>query len=156
MWHTNYLQFRYWNGKNMLYSGKMCSPDFKDWWENWSQSHIEDDAEPLEIMQVTELVDKNEKAIYFGDIVEFSFHDKESGEEYGGTALVVPTIGGGAGIRYEWSEYIEELVAIDQHGGQQEGIWNDDELWTIEVIGNKYRNPFLLMDCGAGLPTFKD
>lgn len=152
--HYNDIEFRFWQGTKMIYSGSICESGFQEFWENWTQSHIQDEADLMPIMQKTELEDKNKKPIYFYDILEYSFHDKTSGEEYGGTGLVVPVMGGGAGIRTEWSEYTEELVAI-LDGGSQEGIWNDDDLWSFEIIGNMYENKHLLMDNGAGLNPFK-
>lgn len=151
---TKDLQFRFWQGTKMEYSGAMCCPGFQEWVDQWTQGHIQDDTDLMPVMQMTVLKDKDGKEIYFDDIVEFSFHDKESGEEYSGTALIVQTIGGGAGIRHEWSEHIQELVAI-QNGGIQEDIWEDENLWTFSVIGNMHETPHLLMDNGAGLPHHK-
>lgn len=87
--------------------------------------------------------DDKKQEIYFDDIVQFSFDDEESNEHFGGTALMIETMNGGAGIMHDWDDYAMELVAVDE-GGEIEDIWPDSTMWKIEIIGNLSENPELL------------
>ena len=98
----------------------------------------------LVLMQYTGFEDKNGKEIYFDDVVKFSFHDKDCPEEnYGGTAVIDTTMSNGVGILYDFDCDRSKVVAVDD-GGEMEDLWEDDDLWTVEVIGNIYENPELL------------
>ena len=119
--------------KNIVLA-KQQPPSLEDDWDNGL----------LEWMRGTGLKDMHGKEIYFGDIVKFSWHDEDCPEEnYGGTAAVVETLNGGAGILSDWKIETEPKYAVT-NGGIIEDLWEDEEWWTIEVIGNIYENPELL------------
>ncbi|MDE1767155.1 MAG: hypothetical protein KGI27_12925 [Thaumarchaeota archaeon] len=92
------------------------------------------------LMQYTGLKDKNGKEIYFGDVVEMAFKDEE--DVYQGTALIVETMSGGAGILFDYS-INDEIVAVEE-GGEIQDVWEDGTLWEIEIIGNQFENPELI------------
>ena len=99
----------------------------------------------VELLEWTGLMDKNEKEIYFDDIVRFSFHDiDESLHNYEGTAVITETMSFGAGIMYDEEEGGGDKVIAVKEGGLIEEIWDDESLWTFEIIGNRYENPELL------------
>lgn len=97
----------------------------------------------------TGIKDQDGKDIYFEDIVEFSFTDKQTpGSDYHGTATITKTINRGVGIWYEYdnpdmNDDGEEVHAVLE-GGLVEDLWEDSDLWTVKVIGNTYENPELL------------
>lgn len=105
----------------------------------------EGNASGVVLMQATNMEDKNKKRVYFDDIVYFEFHDKTNDEYYDGTAVIISTISGGAGILTDWNDETQELYAV-VHGGTIEDIWEDEDLWTIEVIGNVYENKNLIKE----------
>lgn len=96
-------------------------------------------------MQYTGLKDKKGKEIYFDDILQISFADGAH-EEWDGTALVTHTMNGGAGVLYDTNADTSRLPTVHavSHGGEIQDLWEDDELWTLEIIGNIYENPNLL------------
>lgn len=99
--------------------------------------------EDLDLTQFTELLDKNGKEIYFGDIVKFDFTDKKASENEMGTAVIWETMNGGVGIMRDHGSEDPWLVHA-VIGGFITDLWEDDDLWTVEVIGNIYQNPELL------------
>lgn len=134
------IKFRAWDkySKEMEYI-----KDFY-WFEEMSV-HDPNDNSIYEISQFTGLVDDNGKDIYFDDIVSFCFHDKDHPEDdLVGTALITETIGYGVGILFNYRDQLSSVVwAVDQ-GGVVNEIWEDSELWSIDVIGNIYQNPDLI------------
>ena len=102
----------------------------------------------VELLEWTGLMDKNEKEIYFDDIVRFSFHDIHNIDEllinYEGTALITETMSFGVGIMHDKEEGGGDKVIAVKEGGLIEEIWDDKSLWTFEIIGNRYENPELL------------
>ena len=96
----------------------------------------------FKLMQYTGLKDNNDVEIYFDDIVKIHF--KDPGESYRGTALIAETLSYGVGLLFDFSlENSEKVWAVDQ-GGVMSDLWEDIDLWDIEVIGNIYENPELL------------
>lgn len=111
-----------------------------EWSEYYNVSRFND----LRIMRNTLIDDTKGKEIFFGDIIKFSFHDVQNTmEDYSGTALVIETMGGGAGILHEHSKNSRTVFAV-REGGICEDIWEDETLWTFEIIGNRYTNPELI------------
>jgi len=98
-----------------------------------------------EIMQFTGLKDKNGVEVYFDDIVKFCFHDEnDENSMYEGTAVITESITYGVGILFDYDEWPYQKVWAVIEGGVIEDLWEDDNLWTVEVIGNIYENPELL------------
>ncbi len=95
-------------------------------------------------IQFTGIKDKNGKEIYFDDIVSWCFYDPDyEDEDEGGEAVIVPNMGGGAGILFDWEIDRSQCYAVTD-GGQIEDIWDDMNVWNIEVIGNIHDTPELL------------
>jgi uncharacterized phage protein (TIGR01671 family) len=101
--------------------------------------------EDIELLQYTGFKDKNHQDIYFGDIIKYSFTDvdnKDNNEQ--GTALINRTMNNGVGILRDYnSDDTYHVWAVDC-GGVMSDLWEDKDLWTIEVIGNIYQNPELV------------
>lgn len=83
--------------------------------------------------QITGVKDKNEKDIYFGDIVNLIDFESAEGEEKINGAIVTETITGGTGI-------------LDQNKCAISEFWEDENVFSIEVIGNIFENPELLIN----------
>lgn len=97
------------------------------------------------IMQFTGFQDKNGKDIYFNDIVKFSYKDPQDSEfDDDGEAVIVHTMSNGVGII---SENIngETYAVSDEVGGVIQEIWEDEDVWDIEVIGNIFEDEDMLM-----------
>lgn len=148
-------KYRFWQGKKMIYSGSIGEREFQEWHDLFSYGHINDGSKLCPLMRCTGMQDENGEDIYFDDIVDFISYDGNGKIEYEGSALVVETMNGGAGLRYEWSEFSQNLFPI-LDGGSGEDFWIADNAWSIQVIGNRWECPSMLMDNGAGLPTFKE
>lgn len=130
----NNKKFRFWSN---------AEKKIMDW--EWCVKNLElGDISNPNMDQFTGFVDINGKEIYFGDIVKFSFHDREQGDYYMGTALVIETMNNGVGILYDRSDTDESICFAVREGGVIEDIWKDDDLWTFEVINNIRENPELL------------
>lgn len=124
-------KYRGWDGKKML-----PPQDLTQNGKYWSWLGKID----VTLMQFTGLRDKNGKEIYFDDIIKFSQNDDENE----GTAVVVETMSGGAGILSDWEiEFPLKKWAVTS-GGVIEEIWEDEVVWTFEVIGNIYETPELV------------
>jgi hypothetical protein len=95
------------------------------------------------VIQFTGLLDKNEREIYYDDIVRYSFYDKKGGDAHDGTALIVRNISNGVGLLMDWDDQKQEMIAVSE-GGEIQDYWHDPELWEIEVIGNRFASPNLL------------
>lgn len=81
-------------------------------------------ADKVELMQSTGLHDKNDKEVFFGDIIKCTRgcpHEVYLEKEYGGT-------------------YVGGMPAIYLKGIREGYAWTGDE----EIIGNIYENPELL------------
>lgn len=88
------------------------------------------EKEEFIFMQYTGFKDKNGKEVYFDDILKVTFNDKDDPKEcWSGLAQVVYALNNGVGLLNDW------LVT---------DLWEDDDLWDIEVIGNIWENPELL------------
>lgn len=132
-------KFRVWVkiGKRMVFSDDILAIDYENKEIVTQQVYFENglpddrdiycyDFDEIELMQSTELKDKNGKEVFIGDIVKCTrgcLHEVYLEKEYGGTF-----IGGmpavylkGFGDGYAWTEY-------------------------EEIIGNIYENPELLED----------
>ncbi len=105
------------------------------------------DFSACEVMQYTGLQDKNGTDIYFDDVVRFQFHDKRNPDaNWFGTALITKKMGGGAGLLSDEDDrkhHESEVHAVDE-GGTIQDLWEDEDLWTVEVIGNRHANPSLI------------
>jgi len=148
----NDYKFRVWDKDNK----RMQYLEFDDC-GSWLDHEQYPENAPDSIMQYTGLRDKNNKKIYYGDIVKFEFFIKDDKEResittpyrekegYGGHAVIERTINYGVGILYDFDETDanEECYAVTE-GGQIEDIWEDKNIWEIEVIGNIYENPDLI------------
>lgn len=125
-------KFRAWDklGKIMLPVGDIDTSYKLVYLEEDNGYRCERDFDEIELMQFTELKDKNSKEIYEGDIVKFS--------EFNGDIYVTPVVWDNScacfGVsftgKYPTSfDYLEEFYT---------------ELKNIEVVGNIWENPGLL------------
>jgi len=123
------IRFEHIDGEGMAVKG--------DWnkvvhWEN------------LDWMQYIGWEDKKDIEIYFGDIIQFRFYAEAASIGYEGTALITRTGNNGAGIMYDFKDDDRGKCFAVSQGGVIEEIWDDPELWDVEVIGNIYEDPELL------------
>lgn len=138
------IKFRIWNGEE-IHDVEMLDliGDMASLYRTLKNEFIPyGNNERGKLMQYTGLKDKNGKEIYFNDIVKFKFENENV--FYKGTATVVETMTGGAGILYDYSDINNKEVWAVIKGGVIEDIWQDDDLWTFEVIGNIHEHPQLL------------
>lgn len=99
------------------------------------------------LIQNTGIQDNIGKEIYYEDIVEFSFHDKDEPKfDWSGTAVITKTISRGVGLLVEYPDNNRKnpLVFAPKEGGQIEEFWEDQDLWTVKIIGNTFEHPNLL------------
>jgi len=111
--------------------------------DNATDIYLTYDKDSTIIMQFTGILDKKDNEIYFGDIVKINFHDYEHKEMFRGTATIVRTLSNGAGIMYDCDDACSDIWAV-QEGGIIEDLWQDEDLWTLEVIGNIHENLSLI------------
>lgn len=114
-------------------------------------SLLNDEArKAIEFSRFTGFQDSNGKDIYFDDIVKYVFYDPDHEESYeAGTALIVENMTNGVGLlRDLLGSAPDKTWAVDE-GGAIEDYWDDEDLWTIEVIGNRFDTPDLIKPCIA-------
>ena len=87
---------------------------------------------PETIGQFTGEIDDNEKEIYEGDIIRFSFLDHDSDTGWHGTIKTINV------VRFEYAEF-----RIDTYPYRINHCWDMTDA-QVEVIGNIYDNPELL------------
>jgi len=122
------LKFRYWyKDQQAMSPGMTIGESLRDM--NDDSERVQREKRGFEsVMQYIGWRDRFGKEIYFGDIVYYKFHDKNSPEHNeDGRARVIETMNGGAGLLL----FDENII---------EDFWPDSSLWTIEVIGNMYEN----------------
>lgn len=91
-------------------------------------SHLSFELEDR-LMLFTGFVDVNKKEIYDDDIVLYTFHDKDDADSFER---------GIARVTYGMSGWVIQSDGVDQT------FWEDDELWTLEILGNYRQHPELL------------
>lgn len=100
--------------------------------------------ENIEVMQYTGMKDSGGQEIYYEQVVNFYFRDpKDNTQNWGGKAVVTRKMSGGVGLLFDSIEGQAEVVPVLE-GGVVEEFWPDYDLWTIEVVGDIYRNPDLV------------
>lgn len=92
-------------------------------------THMTVPFDDVELMQSTGLFDKNGKEIFEGDIVKVTDGDERTDFSDGGIGTIC-----GLDELYMW--YIDGQV--------QNGLFDINQEYYIEVIGNIYQNPELL------------
>jgi uncharacterized phage protein (TIGR01671 family) len=126
------FKFRAWNPKQkrMIYLDPLQWP-----------LHVLESQKDWIVMQYTGFNDKNGKEIYFDDIVAFSFVNRDDvSDNYSGTAAICRTSSNGTGILFDDTDFPGEVIAV-LCGGEISDYWEDEDMWTIEVIGNVHKNP---------------
>jgi uncharacterized phage protein (TIGR01671 family) len=100
------------------------------------------------LMQFTGFLDSKGKEIYFDDIVRYAFFDPDNEGSYeAGTALICETMSNGVGLLYDYKASAPDKTWAVAEGGLIQEYWDDEDLWTIEVIGNRFENPDLITPC---------
>ena len=131
------IEFRFWfpNLKEMS-EPRNLEKLFMDW----------NSRPKLIALQFTGLEDKNGKKIFEGDILKWAFHDLDAIVKFCG-----PTYEGGL-AEVEYQEFsmafrlsVTRFVAEPYQGPDTFELWNDPDLWTVEIVGNIYENPELLV-----------
>ena len=132
------FKFRYFDKdlKRMVYSD-----EFKKY-QGLSEffSNIKDEN----VDQWTGIKDKNNREIYYNDIVYLKFKEKPENGRMKGTAIITRSITMGAGILYNYDSDFPEKIWAGKFNSEIEEIWEDDFLWDIKVIGNIHKNKNLL------------
>lgn len=98
-----------------------------------------------ELMRWTGFRDCEGIPIYFGDILRVRFDDEEDPNALQtGTALVVEGMNNGMALLYDEKDGDGSVIYAVDEGGLTQDFWEDADLWTVEVIGNKYEDKHLL------------
>lgn len=114
------------------------------------------DVAPETVGQFTGLTDKNGKRIFEGDIVEFYFFDKT---RRNGELVEVKNTKTMLIVWAEQSFHMKELfrnyrldkelgiiteIIYEYRGDRRQGVYQTNECYFVEVIGNAHDNPELL------------
>lgn len=124
------LEFRMWDNNKMLLDPILDDGSISNGVDINAGFH-NTTSEGAIWMQFSGLFDKNETKIYEGDIVFVHFHDKDSPEEnYEDIVQII------------WDEFSCAFRALNVDDDIYE-IWDDPQLFTLEIKGNIYENPEL-------------
>jgi hypothetical protein len=106
------------------------------------------------LMQFVGFKDKQGKDIYYGDIIKYTITwDEEQGDiNERGTAIIIRGMNYGVGIQRSYEKRIELDKATNQHYmptyadylGEGMDIWEDEDIFDIEVLGNVYENEIFI------------
>lgn len=125
-----------------------------DW--NLPNRHLRADVLPETVGQFTGRTDKNGKRIFEGDIVEFYFFDKT---RRNGELVEVKNTKTMLIVWAEQSFHMKELfrnyrldkelgiiteIIYEYRGDRRQGVYQTNECYFVEVIGNAHDNPELL------------